>query len=57
MGPSRHPNSAIEASDTPSEPRHTAHPASPTSREDSPGPAEELLGQGEDQWIDLGGEG
>ena len=57
MGAFHHPNSASEASNTPSEPRHTAQPASPSSRDDFPGPAEELLGEWEDQWIDLGGEG
>jgi hypothetical protein len=57
MGAFHDPKSASEASNTPSEPRHTAQPASPSSRDDFPGLAEDLLGEWEDQWIDLGGEG
>jgi hypothetical protein len=51
------PNSAGEASNTPCEPRHATQPASPASRDDSPGPAEQPVADWEDQWIDLGGEG
>jgi hypothetical protein len=57
MGAFQHPNSASEASNTPSEPKLTDQPVSPSSPDDSPEPTEHPLGKWEEQWIELGGEG
>jgi hypothetical protein len=53
----QNPTSAGATSGTPSESRHAGQPASPSSCDDAPGPAEELLAEWGDPWIDLGGEG
>jgi hypothetical protein len=53
----KHPTSAGDTPWTPSEPSHAGQPASPSSRGEAPGHANELAGEWEDLWIDLGGEG
>jgi hypothetical protein len=57
MGEFKHPTSAGEPSWPPSEPSQAGQPASPSSRGEASGQPNELLGEWEDLWIDLGGEG
>jgi hypothetical protein len=51
------PTSAGATSGTPSESKHAGQPPSPSSCDGALGPAEELLTEWEDPWIDFGGEG